>query len=60
MMYKPQTILQELSQFTSLEDGDIIMTGTPQGVGAIKSGEHFKAQVLASDEVLVSGSWVAQ
>ena len=59
MMYKPQTILQELSQFTSLEDGDIIMTGTPQGVGSINSGEHFEAQVLEAEKVLVSGSWVA-
>jgi 2-keto-4-pentenoate hydratase/2-oxohepta-3-ene-1,7-dioic acid hydratase in catechol pathway len=60
MMYKPQIILQELSKFTSLEDGDIIMTGTPQGVGIIKSGEHFEARVLAAEEVLVSGSWMAQ
>ncbi len=60
MMYKPQTILQELSRFTSLEDGDIIMTGTPQGVGVIKPGEHFEARVLAAEKVLVSGSWVAQ
>ncbi len=60
MMYKPQIILQELSRFTSLEDGDIIMTGTPQGVGIIKSGEHFEARVLAAEEVLVSGSWMAQ
>lgn len=60
MMYKPQIILQELSKFTSLEDGDIIMTGTPQGVGVIKPGEHFEARVLAAKEVLVSGNWVAQ
>lgn len=60
MMYKPQIIVQELAKFTSLEDGDIIMTGTPQGVGVIESGEHFEARVLAAEEVLVSGSWVAQ
>jgi 2-keto-4-pentenoate hydratase/2-oxohepta-3-ene-1,7-dioic acid hydratase in catechol pathway len=60
MMYKPQTIVQELSKFTSLEDGDIIMTGTPQGVGTINSGEHFEAHVLAAEKVLVSGSWIAQ
>lgn len=60
MMYKPQIILQELSRFSSLEDGDIIMTGTPQGVGVIKSGEHFEGRVLAAEEVLVTGSWVAQ
>lgn len=60
MMYKPQVILQELSRFTHLEDGDIIMTGTPQGVGIIQCGDHFEAQVFAAEKVLVTGSWVAQ
>jgi 2-keto-4-pentenoate hydratase/2-oxohepta-3-ene-1,7-dioic acid hydratase in catechol pathway len=59
MMYPPATILRELAQFMTLEDGDIIMTGTPEGVGAIKAGERFDAQVLAGNRVLVTASWVA-
>lgn len=59
MMYRPAAILQELARFTTLEDGDIVMTGTPAGVGAIKSGEHFEGRVLAADRLLVSASWVA-
>ncbi len=60
MMYKPLVILQELSKFTNMEDGDIIMTGTPRGVGIIKPGDRFEAWVLAAEEVLVTGNWVAQ
>lgn len=60
MMYKPETILKELSRFTSLEDGDVIMTGTPAGVGAIHTGQRFEARVLASGRSLVSATWVAQ
>ena len=60
MMYKPDTILKELTRFTSLEDGDVIMTGTPAGVGAIHTGERFEARVLESGRNLVSATWVAQ
>ncbi|MBE9538363.1 MAG: fumarylacetoacetate hydrolase family protein [Proteobacteria bacterium] len=60
MMYKPQTILQELAKFTTLEDGDIIMTGTPKGVGVVNAGECFKGQVLTGKEVLISTSWIAK
>ena len=60
MIYEPAIILSELHKFTTLEDGDLVMTGTPEGVGVIKKGEHFEGAVLAGDEVLVSASWIAQ
>jgi 2-keto-4-pentenoate hydratase/2-oxohepta-3-ene-1,7-dioic acid hydratase in catechol pathway len=60
MIYKPSTILSQLNKFTTLEDGDLIMTGTPKGVGVINKGERFEGTVLAGDEVLVSASWIAQ
>jgi len=60
MMYKPDVILREIKLFTTLEDGDLIMTGTPEGVGKIRTGERFEARVLAGAEVLVSANWVAQ
>lgn len=60
MMYPPAAILEELGRFTTLEDGDIVMTGTPAGVGAITRGQKFEGRVLARDRVLVSASWIAQ
>jgi 2-keto-4-pentenoate hydratase/2-oxohepta-3-ene-1,7-dioic acid hydratase in catechol pathway len=60
MMYPPEAILKELTAFITLEDGDIIMTGTPAGVGAIHTGERFEAQVLAAGRSLLSATWVAQ
>jgi len=59
MMYPPAIILQELAKFMSLEDGDIIMTGTPEGVGIVNSGERFEARVLAGTDVLLTASWTA-
>lgn len=60
MMYKPETILRELKQFMSLEDGDVVMTGTPAGVGIVNKGEDFQGQILAQNEVLLTVNWQAQ
>ena len=60
MLYQPDVILQELNQFLVLEDYDVVMTGTPAGVGAVRTGEHFSGRVLDGEEELVSCDWVAQ
>lgn len=60
MIYKPVTILRELRKFTTLEDGDLVMTGTPEGVGPIHTGARFEGRILAAGGVLVSADWVAQ
>lgn len=60
MMYKPAEILAELATFMQLEDGDIVMTGTPKGVGAVNAGDLFEGQVLEQGRVLVSQQWRAQ
>jgi 2-keto-4-pentenoate hydratase/2-oxohepta-3-ene-1,7-dioic acid hydratase in catechol pathway len=60
MSYQPETILDELNSFITLEDGDVIMTGTPAGVGEIRTGELFEGAVLQGTERLVTASWVAQ
>jgi 2-keto-4-pentenoate hydratase/2-oxohepta-3-ene-1,7-dioic acid hydratase in catechol pathway len=49
-----------LRTFITLEDGDLVMTGTPAGVGAIHPGERFEGRILAEGKVLVSGCWVAR
>lgn len=60
MLYRPDAILREVATFTTLEDGDIIMTGTPAGVGEVRPGQLFEAEVLVGDIHLVAASWVAQ
>ena len=40
MIYKPQTMLEEIKSFMSLEDGDIIMSGTPEGVKNFNRGDN--------------------
>lgn len=59
MLYKPATILEELNQFLKLEDGDIVMTGTPAGVGPVLKGQQFDGQVRVGSKVLTRVSWQA-
>lgn len=59
MIYTPVQIIRELKTFITLEDGDIIMTGTPAGVGAIAAGEYFEGEVLFGGKPLVSAGWTA-
>ena len=60
MIYKPDEIIAELKSFLSLEDGDLIMTGTPAGVGPLQAGDRFNGKVFEKDMLIVEGSWVAQ
>lgn len=38
-------LLADLSQFYHLQPGDLIYTGTPEGVGAVKPGDHITGHV---------------
>lgn len=60
MMYKPAEILAELKTYTELNDGDIVMTGTPKGVGLIIKGTRFKGRVFIGSKELISEYWTAK
>ncbi|MFT5755485.1 MAG: 2-keto-4-pentenoate hydratase/2-oxohepta-3-ene-1,7-dioic acid hydratase in catechol pathway [Alteromonadaceae bacterium] len=59
MIYKPRTILSELDDFLALQDGDIVMTGTPRGVGEIPQYGKFTARVIQGSHELIAASWQA-
>jgi 2-keto-4-pentenoate hydratase/2-oxohepta-3-ene-1,7-dioic acid hydratase in catechol pathway len=60
MMYKPDLILAEVLTFITLEDGDIVMTGTPKCVGIVKPGQVFVGKVQAGGEIITSVEWKAR
>lgn len=59
MLYPPSVILEELKQFLTLEDFDIVMTGTPVGVGPVRTGERFRGRVLNGETELIGQEWLA-
>lgn len=53
MIYKPDVMIEEIESFMTLCDGDVIMSGTPKGVGNYRIGDIFKGVIYYKDEVLV-------
>ncbi|KAL8999683.1 MAG: hypothetical protein Q9169_001500 [Polycauliona sp. 2 TL-2023] len=43
MLFRIPRILAEISQCMTLEEGDVILTGTPKGVGSVVVGDVMKA-----------------
>lgn len=45
MIWNVPEILHELSQLFALKAGDLVMTGTPAGVGPLQPGDRFEATI---------------
>ena len=41
MIFDVPTMIADISKFQELREGDLIMTGTPEGVGAVKPGDNL-------------------
>ncbi len=57
MMYKPDVLLTEVSRFLSFEDGDLLMTGTPKGVGPLVAGTVLTGRLFSNERLLLEQSW---
>lgn len=51
LIWNIREIIADLSQFYHLQAGDLIYTGTPEGVGAVQSGDHITGRVQGVGEV---------
>lgn len=60
MIYKPKEMIEEIENFMTLEDGDIIMTGTPKGVSTYAKGDIFKAEIFSDEALLLTHTWIAE
>ncbi len=60
MIYKPAEILAQLQSFMTLNDGDVVMTGTPSGVGPVPVGAAFVGSISCKGQELVNASWQSQ
>ncbi|WP_425044968.1 fumarylacetoacetate hydrolase family protein [Primorskyibacter sp. S87] len=51
LIWKIDEIICHLSQFYHLRPGDLIMTGTPAGVGPVKAGDHISGGIDGLDPI---------
>jgi len=58
MIYKPDKILSEIQTFMTLEDGDIIMSGTPKGVATYKRDDVFLAVIYVGGKIVIKEEFI--
>jgi 2-keto-4-pentenoate hydratase/2-oxohepta-3-ene-1,7-dioic acid hydratase in catechol pathway len=46
MLFQIPRILSDISKVMSLEEDDIVITGTPKGVGQVKGGDVMSAGLI--------------
>ena len=59
MIYKPMQIVDEIASFMTIEDGDIIMSGTPKGVTTYQRGDTLRSDIFAEGKLLVESTFTA-
>jgi 2-keto-4-pentenoate hydratase/2-oxohepta-3-ene-1,7-dioic acid hydratase in catechol pathway len=60
MIHKPADIVDEVSRFMTFNDGDLLMTGTPKGVGKLKRGDVFVGKLFCQHDLLVTQRWLVR
>ncbi len=60
MIYKPDVLLYRIKEYFSLENGDIVMTGTPSGVGFFKKGDQFLGRLYQNNRLIVEKRWIVR
>jgi len=60
MIYKPSKILEEIETFMSLENGDVIMSGTPKGVATYSKNDVFLAEIYMDTTLILKEAFTVQ
>ena len=51
MVFDVPTLVSYISAAMTLEPGDIILTGTPEGVGPLADGDHVEVSISGVGEL---------
>lgn len=55
MLFRIPRILSDISKVMTLEKGDIVLTGTPKGVGSVKPGDVMRVGITVGGKELEEG-----
>ncbi|KAJ6132944.1 hypothetical protein N7471_008159 [Penicillium samsonianum] len=55
MLYRIPQQLAQISRVMTLEKGDIVLTGTPKGVGQVKAGDVMRASIEVNGKEIEEG-----
>ena len=54
LIWSVPELISDLSQYYHLQPGDVIYTGTPEGVGAVQPGDRLHGRVAGVGEVTLT------
>ena len=57
MIYKPNFLTNDIDEIFGLDNFDIVMSGTPKGVGEVKKGDEFIGRIYKQGKILVEKNW---
>jgi 2-keto-4-pentenoate hydratase/2-oxohepta-3-ene-1,7-dioic acid hydratase in catechol pathway len=60
MIYKPLQVIEEINSFSTLSDNDIVMSGTPKGVGSYVEGDIFEGKIFINQQEIIFHKWIAK
>jgi 2-keto-4-pentenoate hydratase/2-oxohepta-3-ene-1,7-dioic acid hydratase in catechol pathway len=60
MLNKPTELVADITSFMSFENGDILMTGTPSGIGIVVMDDVFIGKIYDGEQLLVQQQWKVQ
>ena len=55
MLFRIPRILSEISRVMMLEKGDVVLTGTPKGVGRVNDGDVMRAGIIVDGREVEEG-----
>lgn len=60
MINTPTALLKDIGSFMTLQDNDVVMTGTPGGVGVVENGDEFIGKIFNGDDLLLEHTWLVK
>jgi 2-keto-4-pentenoate hydratase/2-oxohepta-3-ene-1,7-dioic acid hydratase in catechol pathway len=57
MLTKPEQVLEDIQSFLTLENYDVVMTGTPKGVGKLNNNDVLVGRISDHTGIIIETSW---
>ena len=51
MIFDVPTMIADISQYQELREGDLLFTGTPDGVGAVNAGDFVECAIRNGNDL---------
>lgn len=60
MIFHPEQLLEEIRNYFCFGKYDLLMCGTPDGVGEIKKGDILTGKIYIKENLLINKTWIVK